>query len=90
MNGTVWHNIEKFRNIIGGLWKYSIKFVGNSKHLDGYALKTFNQPTVAVSTVFENIWQNFATLWEIFSIKTGVLNSLFFDKNRKKNSKNSP
>jgi hypothetical protein len=29
-------------------------------------------------------------LWEIFSIKTGVLNSLFFDKNRKKNSKNSP
>jgi hypothetical protein len=55
MNGTVWHNIEKFRNIIGGLWKYSIKFVGNSKHLDGYALKTFNQPTVAVSTVFENI-----------------------------------
>ncbi len=58
MNGTVWHNIEKFGNIIGELWKHSIKFVGNPKHLDGFALKTFNQSnlqSVQFKTIFDKI-----------------------------------
>ncbi len=82
MNGTVWHNIEKFGNIIGELWKHSIKFVGYQKHLDDYALITFKH-LMLQSVQLKTIVTKFRHFVRKISIKNGVSNSLFFEKNRK-------